>query len=239
MSLAKLMNNYFINITNDLELKLDVLTNTNVDLPSIIENYKNHLSITKIRSTWNSTCFQFVTVSENDVKTVIKNLCNNKANLIGSIPANILKLSLESYLPKLTKIINDCFQNGCFPDELKLAEVIPIYKKGDNLLKGNYRPVSILSHISKIFERLAFNQISNYFESKFSTLLTGFRKNHGTQNALLKMIELWKKALDEGNNVGAILMDLSKAFDTLNHNLLLAKLNAYGFSNNSLKFIQS
>ena len=238
MSLAKLMNNYFINITNDLELKLDVFTNTNVDLPSIIENYKNHLSITKIRSTWNSTCFQFVTVSENDVKTVIKNLCNNKANLIGSIPANILKLSLESYLPKLTKIINDCFQNGCFPDELKLAEVIPIYKKGDNLLKGNYRPVSILSHISKIFERLAFNQISNYFESKFSTLLTGFRKNHGTQNALLKIIELWKKALDEGNNVGAILMDLSKAFDTLNHNLLLAKLNAYGFSNNSLKFIQ-
>ena len=97
MSLAKLMNNYFINITNDLELKLDVLTNTNVDLPSIIENYKNHLSITKIRSTWNSTCFQFVTVSENDVKTVIQNLCNNKANLIGSIPANILKLSLESF----------------------------------------------------------------------------------------------------------------------------------------------
>ena len=81
MSLAKLMNNYFINITNDLELKLDVLTNTNVDLPSIIENYKNHLSITKIRSTWNSTCFQFVTVSENDVKTVIQNLCNNKAKL--------------------------------------------------------------------------------------------------------------------------------------------------------------
>ena len=107
------------------------------------------------------------------------------------------------------------------------------------MLKENYRPVSILSHISKIFERLAFNQIEKYFESKFSKLLTGFRKNHGTQNALIKMIELWKKALDEGNKVGAIFMDLSKAFDTLNHNLLLAKLNAYGFSNNSLLFIQS
>ena len=118
--------------------------------------------------------------------------------MIGSIPANILKLSLESYLPKLTKIINDCFQNSSFPDELKLAEVIPIYKRGDNLLKGNYRPVSILSHISKIFERLAFNQINNYFESKISILLTCVRKNHGTQNTLLKMIELWKKALDEG-----------------------------------------
>ena len=123
--------------------KPHLLTNANVNLPSIIEDYKNYLSITKIRSTWNSTYFQFVTVSQNDVKNVIKNLCNNKENLTGSIPANILKLSLESYLPKLTKIINDCFQNGCFPDELKLAEVIPIYKKGDNLFKGNYRPVSI------------------------------------------------------------------------------------------------
>ena len=194
MLLAKLTNNYFINITNDLQLKLDVLTNTNVNLPSIIQNYKNHLSITKICST--STCFQFVTVSQNDVKIVIKNLCirtcNNKANLVGSIPANILKLSQDSYLPKLTQIINDCFQNGSFPDELKLVEVIPIYKKGNHLLKGNYRQVSIISHISMFFERLAFNQIINYFESKFPTLLTGFQKNHGTQNDLLKMIELLK-----------------------------------------------
>ena len=152
---------------------------------------------------------------------------------------NILKLSLDCYLPELTKIINNCFENGDFPDELKLAEVLPIFKKHDSLLKENYRPVSILSHVSKIFERLAFNQIETYFSTKFSKLLTGFRKKHGTQNALIRMIELWKKALDEGNNIGAIFMDLSKAFDTLNHNLLLAKLNAYGFSNTSLLFIQS
>ena len=81
-----------------------LLINTN--LSSIVENYKNHLSITKIRSTWNSSCFQFVTVSQNDVKNVIKSLCNNDASLIGIIPANILKLSLQLY---------DCFQNGSFP----------------------------------------------------------------------------------------------------------------------------
>ena len=131
------------------------------------------------------------------------------------------------------------FSKWLFSNELKLAEVLPIFKKGDALLKENYRPVSILSHVSKIFEKLVFNQIEKYFESIFSNVLTGFRKNHGTQNALVKMIELWKKALDENKNIGAIFMDLSKAFDTLNHNLLIAKLNAYGFSKNSLLFIQS
>ena len=70
------------------------------------------MSIIKIHSTWNSTCFKFVTASQNDVNNIFKNLCNNKTNLLGGIPANILKLSLESYLPKLIKIINDCFQNG-------------------------------------------------------------------------------------------------------------------------------
>ena len=74
-----------------------------------------------------------------------------------------------------------------------MAEVLPIFKKGDALLKENYRPVSILSHVSKIFERLLFNQIEKYFES--INALTGFRKNHGTENALVEMIELWKKHL--------------------------------------------
>ena len=83
-------------------------------------------------------------------------------------------------------------------------------------------------------------QIANlFFESKFSPQLTGFRKNHSTQNALLNMIEKWRHALDKGKKVGTIFMDLSKAFDTLNHNLLLAKLDAYGFSFNAIKFVQS
>ena len=237
--ISKIMNNYFVNITECLELKHDVLNNFNVDLTEITETYKEHISIKKIHSTINHTQFKLNSVSQNDVSIVIKNLCNDKANLHGDIPAQVLKLSLDSYIPELTKIINNCFQNGSFPNELKLAEVLPIFKKGNALLKENYRPVSILSHVSKIFERLVFNQIEKYFESIFSNVLTGFRKNHGTQNALVKMIELWKKALDENKNIGAIFMDLSKAFDTLNHNLLIAKLNAYGFSKNSLLFIQS
>ena len=82
----------------------------------------------------------------------------------------------------------------------------------------------------KVFERIIFNQINEYIEPFLSNLLTGFRKNHNTQHYLLKMLEKWKEALDKGNFVDAIFMDLSKAFDTLNHDLLIAKLEAYGLS---------
>ena len=115
----------------------------------------------------------------------------------------------------------------------------PAFKKEDELSKENYRPVNALSHASKIFERVVINQINLFLESKFSPQLTRFHKNYGIQNALLNMIEKWKHALDKGKKVGTIFMDLSKAFDTLNHNLLLAKLDAYGFSFNAIKFVQS
>ena len=114
-----------------------------------------------------------------------------------------------------------------------------MFKKEDELNIENYRQSSVLSHASKIFERIIFNQMNLFFESRFSPLLAGFRKNHSTQNALLNMIKKWKDALNKGKKFGTIFMDLSKAFDTLNHNLLLAKLNAYGFSFNAIKFIQS
>lgn len=99
-------------------------------------------------------------------------------------------------------------------------------------LAKNYRPVSLLPAASKIFERNMYNEIIDFIEKSLSPYLFGFRKGHSTEQCLLVMLEAWKKALDENGYAGAILTDLSKAFDCLNHDLLIAKLDAYGFSKN-------
>ena len=126
--------------------------------------------------------------------------------------------------------------NGKFPDTLKRADVTPIFKKGNDNEKEN-RPVSMLSTFSKVFEKLLFEQINDHMQSKFTKHITGFRKNHSTQNALLIMIKKWKTILNKKLKVGALFMDLSKGFDNLDHSLLLAKLSAYGFDKNSLSFV--
>ena len=107
------------------------------------------------------------------------------------------------------------------------------------LKKENYRPVSLLPHVSKVFERIIYKQIMSYVTNLFLDYITGFRKSHGSQHCLVKMLENWKSALDKSESVCALFMELSKAVDTINHDLLLAKLKAYGFSREALTLLCS
>ena len=122
---------------------------------------------------------------------------------------------------------------------MKVTEISPVFKKLDNTSKDNYRPISTLSNFTKLFESILFTQINRYMQNKFSKYLTGFRKNHNTQASLVRMIESRKTRLNNGSKVGVIILDLSKAFDSLNHELLLTKLKAYGLDSNSVTFMKS
>ena len=229
---ATTFNNYFVNITKTLELGFST------DSP---DNFQNNISIMKINEHYQKfqEIFDFTPVTMEEVKCQILELNPQKSTIKNDIPIRVLKQFCEIYLPILTKIINTSLIQGKFPEALKIAEVTPIFKKSDCLNKENYRPISILSSVSKVFEKIMYAQINKFMENKFSKCLTGFRKGHSTQHTFMVMIEKWKNSLDKKNKVAALFMDLSKAFDTLNHGLLLAKLEAYGFSNFALKLMES
>ena len=124
-----------------------------------------------------------------------------------------------------------------YTSPFKFADITPVHKKGSRFEKNNYRPVSILPVLSKVFEKCLYKQISSYVNDIFSKYQRGFRKGFSAQHCLLAMIERWRNSMGQGKFFGALLADLSKAFDCLRHDLLAAKLLAYGFDNNSTRFL--
>ena len=237
---ADIFNSYFNRVTETLEIPTWSNQNTSLSSEDISEtNFENHPSIKEINSHRNSDeVFDFAKVDESQVFKVIASL-NNSKSVSGTIPTRMLKIAANICVPYLTSCFNNCVEDGIFPDRLKLADIIPVFKKGSSTDKVNYRPISLLPVVSKIFERLIVNQLNVHFEPQFSKLLCGFRKGHSTQHAILNMIRNWQSAIANNLKVGAVLIDLSKAFECLPHDLLLAKLPAYGLSESAVKLMHS
>ena len=173
------MNNFFINITKDLALKKDNSCNINT-LEDVLKVFNTHPSVE--RNIEINEKFSFQQATEDLVRKIVLNLHSSKVFPVGEMPVDMLRSTVDIHLPFITKIKYLSFENNCFPDDLKLAEVSPVFKKNNDLNKEIPRPVSVLSLVSKVFERIVYNQIDNFMKDKLSNLLTGFRKNHGTQH---------------------------------------------------------
>lgn len=179
-------------------------------------------------------------VSPVEVRTVIHNLKITSAGLDNFYSFHI-KLIAHLICDVLSYIINLVFKTGVFPSVLKVAKLIPVFKKGDKRLVTNYRPIAILSFFSKIIEKLVVIRLTCYL-SKFNVLSPrqfGFRAGFSTDLALISLTDDIKRAIDCGKFAGALFIDLSKAFDSINHNILFAKLDAIGITGPTLALISN
>ena len=157
--------------------------------------------------------FSFRKVTTDEISSAIKTLNHKKATLSNDIPTKIIQQFSDIFTDFLYNNFNSCLESGMFPDELKSAEVVPVYKKNDKKDKSNYRSIRILSNISKIYERCIQTQLNEYFAKFLSKFQCGFRKGFSTQHCLLVMIANLRKIRDEKGVFAAVLSYLSKAFD--------------------------
>ena len=211
-------------------------------ISEIVDKYHNHPSILKIKEIEDDrqSTFDFPEVNVNDVSKLFDVLKSKISAGEDKIPANLVKLAKPFLVKPLTKAINSSIRKSIFPIRAKIAAVTPLDKGAKNKMTvGNYIPVSVLNVFSKFYERIIKSQIVSFLDQKLSQFLSAYRKSYGTQHVLIRLIEEFKKYLDNDYVAGAILMDLSKAFDCLPHDLLLTKLSANGISNEALSYLMT
>lgn len=180
-------------------------------------------------------------VQKSEIYHAVKQLKNKRSCGHDQVPMSVIKHCLEFIMDPLCHIMNLSFQSGIFPDDLKVAVVKPLFKKGarDNL--GNYRPISLLSSFAKVFEKVLANRFVKFFRKfdVFAGCQHGFMKGKSTETSVFELTCKIFESLEKGEVPIAIVLDLAKAFDSVNHKLLLYKLSVYGIRDKQLKLIES
>ncbi|MCW4336379.1 MAG: reverse transcriptase domain-containing protein [Candidatus Thiodiazotropha endolucinida] len=231
----------------------DIVENLNIFFSSLSDTLNSSQPINGSEVNWKTLSehienkvpadvkFRIPIMKLSDLKSYINSLDASKATGLDGISPRIIKLSSDIICPTLLDIINVGFISGNFPDSLKTARINPIHKGGARCDPANYRPISILSVISKIIEKHVTKHLFGYL-NKYQLLhksQSGFRKHHSCNTALINLVDNWLKGIDNCETVGAIFFDLRKAFDVVDHNLLLKKLASYKFDPMSLNWVRS
>ncbi|XP_054289739.1 uncharacterized protein LOC129005016 [Macrosteles quadrilineatus] len=220
-------NDYFVRIADDIINNLSLLQHE--DPVAAVTDYAT-----------NHTLTSWTEVSERYIISLVKGFKNSDSQDVNGISCSILKGIIHLICTPLTKLVNLCLLKGSFPDVLKVARTIPIFKKGDPSDPSNYRPISILPVFSKVLETVMKRQLVKYFEDNnlLSDAQHGFRSGRSTTTALMNLTDLISDAFECNDSVMLRLCDLSKAFDVVSHNILLGKLKKYGIGGTVLCSLQ-
>ena len=188
-----------------------------------------------------SITFSIPPITESKIIDCLKNITSNKASGIYNISARMLKLAAPIIASSIAKLINYSFVTSVFPQRWKTAKVTPLFKGGDPENVNNYRPISVLPVLTKVIERHVHDSLYSYLcvNNLIYSKQSGFRKRHSTETALIRIIDELLFNLDSDRVSGMILIDYCKAFDMVDHSILLQKLQAYGFDNKSLIWFRS
>ena len=228
---------------NDITNRLDIANTLNNFFTSIGRNLAQNINYSGDKNhsyyliTYHNKIFKFKEIEQENIKTVI----NSKSSVgIDGISTILLKCITLSIIKPLTLITNQIMKTGIFPNKLKLAKVISIYKKDDPTQVTNYRPISLLPVLSKVIEKTIAKQLSGYFEDNklFNQNQYGFRPGHSTEHAALELVDKITSQMDNNETPINIFLDLSKAFDTIDHNILLDKLKYDGLDDIAIKLFR-
>lgn len=231
-------NDYFRNIVKSICREPPITQEDTLN--DICLKYSMHGSVENIKAQqFPPNAFYFNEVNENSVLKLLNSLDGSKSTGHDNIPVSLIKDAAEELSIPTTYLVNSSIRLSKFPIGLKMSEISPIYKCNDSLERDNYRPVNVLPGLSKIVEKVYYEQMYAFFSDILSTYLAAFRKKYGCHHVLTKFVYDCKAALDQGSNVGVVLMDLSKAFDCIPHGLLLTKLKYYGLSDQACELIKS
>lgn len=222
--IAEEFNRYFSTVASDLESQIPRTDRSPYDY--LLDNNLSSIFLSR--------------VSPAEMVGNIDKLKNSSTGL-DSVPVKLLKLAKHIISLPLANLVNESFSSGTFPDSMKCARIVPIHKNGSPLEVNNYRPISVLPVISKLFERCMFDRLSSFVKefNLLSDVQFGFRRNCSTQDALLNFTENVYDALDANEFFLSIFVDFSKAFDTVKHDILLGKMYKYGIRGRCLDWIKS
>ena len=204
---------------------------------------KDPLSTLKeLMSDRNTPAFSLSAVAPAEVDTIIKNLKNSKSAGVDELDTYILKLTRKHIVPAVCHIVNLSIQYRKFPTKWKISKVVPLYKgKGSKFDPKSFRPVAILPIISKVMERVMFKQVLRHMDNNklFNPSHHAYRSFHSTTTAMIQMYDTWLEAAQQGDLAGVCMVDMSAAFDVVDTELLLQKMNLYGFDRDAVQWMLS